>query len=121
MNQLGKVYTRPWGSYLTIIQEPGYQVKKLFVNGHSKLSLQYHNHRSEHWIVVKGEILSQVGQDQLKLGVNQTVFIAKGVRHRIINQTSEPAELVEVQCGNYLGEDDIVRLEDDYGRVPVSD
>lgn len=110
--------TRPWGSYQTIqMKEGNYQVKTITVNPGQKLSLQYHHHRSEHWVVVRGSIVAQVGEDFHAINTNGSIYIPKGVKHRIINQGPEEAELIEVQVGDYLGEDDIVRLEDAYGRA----
>jgi len=109
---------RPWGSYQTLSIEPGkYQVKTIKVLPGQKLSLQYHYKRSEHWIVVKGTIIAQVGEDFHTINPNGSIYIPKGVKHRIINDSEEISELIEVQVGKYLGEDDIVRIEDFYGRV----
>lgn len=109
---------RPWGSYKTLKMEEGvYQVKSIIVKSGQKLSLQYHHRRSEHWIVVRGRIIAQVGDDFHTIDTNRSIYIPKGVKHRIINRSMDEAELIEVQVGSYLGEDDIVRLEDDYGRV----
>ena len=116
--------TRPWGSFETILANTVasnsneiYQVKRIIVNPHSKLSLQYHYKRSEHWIVVKGSIVAQVGDDFHVINRNGSIYIPKGVNHRIINETDARAELIEVQIGEYVGEDDIVRIEDIYGRT----
>jgi len=110
---------RPWGSFRTIEKPEGgmYHIKKLVVNPEARLSLQYHNHRSEHWVVTKGMIIAQVGHDFHSLHENQSIYIPKGVKHRIICVSSIPAEIVEVQFGNILDEDDIVRLDDMYGRA----
>jgi mannose-6-phosphate isomerase len=108
---------RPWGSFETLeMKDKCYQVKRIEVNPGQKLSLQYHNHRSEHWIVTEGQIIAQVGADFQILSKNQSIYIPKNVNHRIINKGSVKAVLIEVQIGDYLGEDDIVRIEDDYGR-----
>ena len=110
--------TRPWGSFETILQKiKSYQVKRLIIKPQQKLSLQFHNQRSEHWIVVEGEIIAQIGDDYHILTRNQSLYIPKHVKHRIENRSRKDAVLVEVQIGDYLGEDDITRLEDDYGRV----
>lgn len=112
------ITTRPWGTFETLSMSEGqYQVKRITVLPQKKLSLQFHNHRSEHWIVVQGEIVAQVGDDFQQLQKNQSLYIPKHVKHRIINNTSKSAVLIEVQVGDYLGEDDITRLEDDYGRL----
>lgn len=109
---------RPWGSYQTVhMVDNTYQVKTITVKPLQKLSLQYHHQRSEHWVVTRGSIKAQVGDDFHNLHANQSIYIPKGAKHRIINETETDAELIEVQVGDYLGEDDIVRLEDVYGRV----
>ena len=107
---------RPWGSWEVLDQGPGYKVKRITVDPHSRLSLQTHAHRSEHWVVVAGVATCTVGNRQLVLGVGERVSVPLGARHRIANGETSELVLVEVQFGTYLGEDDIVRLEDDYGR-----
>ena len=87
------------------------------MNPGKSLSLQYHHRRSEHWVVVKGEALVQIGDDVRTVAQNQSVYIPKGVKHRLTNQGDEPIDLIEVQSGDYFGEDDIVRLEDNFGRA----
>ncbi|MXZ50666.1 MAG: mannose-1-phosphate guanylyltransferase/mannose-6-phosphate isomerase [Rhodobacteraceae bacterium] len=111
-----RVY-RPWGSYESIRQGEGFQVKSLMVHPNAKLSLQAHRHRSEHWTVVRG--LAKVTCDDtiLTLEPNQSTYIPLGARHRLENPGSEELEVIEVQCGSYLGEDDIIRFEDDFGRI----
>ena len=111
-----KVY-RPWGSYESVDAADGFQVKRIAVNPGQSLSLQMHHRRSEHWVVVRGEVRVTRGEEQFALGVNQSTYIPAGTRHRLENPGTEPAHLIEVQCGDYLGEDDIVRFEDDYGRA----
>ena len=113
-----KTVERPWGNYQCLDRgvNVGFQVKRLVVYPHKRLSLQSHNQRSEHWVVVQGTIKCIVGDDTHTLNVNQTVYIPKGVKHRIINSSDDDAVVIETQIGNYLGEDDIVRFEDDYGR-----
>lgn len=107
---------RPWGSYDSIDAGDGYQVKRITVKPGKSLSLQYHHQRSEHWVVVKGAALVQIGDDEQLVGENQAAYIPKGVKHRLTNPGDTPIHLIEVQSGSYLGEDDIVRLEDKYGR-----
>ena len=111
--------TRPWGSYCTIFgtDYSGFKVKFIQVTPGKRLSLQRHEKRSEHWTVVKGTLQVQVGQDVHLVHPNQSVYIPKGVLHRAHNTGKEQARFIEVQVGEYLGEDDIERLEDDYGRV----
>jgi mannose-1-phosphate guanylyltransferase/mannose-6-phosphate isomerase len=108
---------RPWGSYTVLTESDQYKVKKLTVDPHQKMSLQMHEKRSEHWVVVTGEIIVTRGEDRVKLKANEGVTIPIGTAHRIENPGDETAELVEVQLGDYLGEDDIIRFDDDYGRV----
>ncbi len=107
---------RPWGSYDGIDSEDNFQVKRLIVNPGAVLSLQKHAHRSEHWVVVKGTARITRNDEEFDLNVNESTYIAIGDVHRIANPYDEPVHIIEVQCGDYLGEDDIVRLEDDYGR-----
>ena len=112
---------RPWGSYTSLELGDNYQVKRINVNPGARLSLQSHNHRAENWIVVKGEALVTVNDDQFVVKKGERAFIPKGARHRMENRGPEPLALIEVQSGNYLGEDDIVRYEDDYGRTAPAD
>ncbi|QIL92057.1 mannose-1-phosphate guanylyltransferase/mannose-6-phosphate isomerase [Microbulbifer sp. SH-1] len=107
---------RPWGYYDSIDAGPRFQVKRIVVKPGCQLSLQMHHHRAEHWIVVRGTAKVTRGDDQLLLTENESTFIPLGVVHRLENPGSIPLELIEVQSGSYLGEDDIVRLEDKYGR-----
>lgn len=109
-------WIRPWGWYASIDAGPGFQVKRIHVNPGASLSLQSHVHRSENWVVVLG--LAEVTQAErvYSLGVSESVFIEKGQRHRLANRTTSDLEIIEVQTGSYLGEDDIVRYEDVYGR-----
>lgn len=111
-----KVY-RPWGWYDSIANAPGFQVKRIGVKPGQKLSLQMHHKRAEHWIVVKGTAKVTIDDRVFDLTENQSCFIPLGSKHRLENTTQEPLELVEVQCGSYLGEDDIVRFDDLYGRA----
>jgi len=107
---------RPWGSYDSLENADGFQVKRLIVSPGAILSLQKHAHRAEHWVVVRGKARITKNEDEFDLGVNESVYIAIGDVHRIANPFDEPVHIIEVQCGDYLGEDDIVRLEDNYGR-----
>lgn len=108
---------RPWGTYETIERGTRYQVKRIVVNPGAKLSLQMHHHRSEHWIIVTGTARVTRGEEQFMLTENQSTYIPLGVIHRIENPGNIPLEFIEVQSGSYLGEDDIVRFEDTYGRA----
>jgi mannose-1-phosphate guanylyltransferase / mannose-6-phosphate isomerase len=110
-----KVY-RPWGAYDSIDMADRFQVKRITVKPGAALSLQMHHHRAEHWIVVSGTARVTRGEDVFLLGENQSTFIPLGVKHRLENPGKVPLELIEVQSGSYLGEDDIVRFEDVYGR-----
>lgn len=110
-----KVY-RPWGYYDSIDSGDRYQVKCIVVNPGQKLSLQMHHHRAEHWIVVNGTAKVQKGENSILLTENQSIYIPLGETHALENPGKVPLELIEVQSGSYLGEDDIVRFEDLYGR-----
>jgi len=107
---------RPWGYYDSLENKEGFQVKRLVVKPGAVLSLQKHAHRAEHWVCVQGIARITKNDEEFDLGVNESAYIAIGDVHRIANPYDEPAHIIEVQCGDYLGEDDIVRLEDDYGR-----
>jgi mannose-1-phosphate guanylyltransferase len=108
---------RPWGKYDSIDHAEGYQVKRITVNPGAKLSVQMHYHRSEHWIVVAGKARVHYSERSLDLNVNESTYHAKEVIHALENLGEMPLELIEVQVGDYLGEDDIVRYEDRYGRA----
>ncbi len=107
---------RPWGYYESIYQASGFQVKRIGVYPGQRLSLQMHHHRAEHWVIVKGRARVVRNEETLELDENQSVYIPKEAKHRIENIGPELLEFVEVQYGSYLGEDDIVRFQDDYGR-----
>ena len=107
---------RPWGSYDSIDQDDGFQVKRIKVKPGGRLSLQSHKHRAEHWIVVRGTARVTRDNDVFELHANQSTYIPLGAKHRLENPGSGMLELIEVQSGDYLGEDDIVRYEDVYGR-----
>lgn len=107
---------RPWGSYESLIISERFQVKLIVVNPGQQLSLQKHFHRAEHWIVVSGVAEVTREDEVFDLSEDQSTYIPQGARHRLANRTDIPVELIEVQSGSYLGEDDIVRFEDDYGR-----
>lgn len=109
--------TRPWGDYQCIDHAQRYQVKHITVNQNAQLSLQMHNHRAEHWIIVKGTALVTCGEETFLLTENQSTYIPIGEKHRLENPGKIPLEMIEVQSGSYLGEDDIVRFEDIYGRA----
>ena len=108
---------RPWGWYDSIDEGEHFKVKRIMVKPGASLSLQKHHHRAEHWIVVSGHGEVTCDDKVITLGPNQSTYIPQGSIHRLANRTDEPLELIEVQSGSYLGEDDIVRFEDHYGRV----
>ena len=108
---------RPWGWYDSIDQGDRFQVKRIVVNPGARLSLQMHHHRAEHWVVVRGTAEVTKGDETFFLGENESTFIPRGHTHRLANPGKLPLEIIEVQSGSYLGEDDIVRFEDGYGRV----
>lgn len=109
---------RPWGTYETVARGNRFQTKRIVVNPGEKLSLQMHHQRSEHWIVVSGTARVTVGDDVRLLQENESTYVPAGAIHRLENPGKIPLHLIEVQCGPYLGEDDIVRLEDSYDRLP---
>ena len=108
---------RPWGMYEVLDEGDTYKVKRIEVKPGHRLSLQSHENRCEHWVIVNGEAVVTVGEKELHLKANQEVLIPVKTRHRIANQGSEALVVIEVQCGAYLGEDDIQRFDDDYDRV----
>jgi len=110
-----KVY-RPWGHYLSIEEKNNWQIKNIQVNPGASLSLQKHFHRSEHWVVVEGTAKVQVENEIKILVKNESIYIPLGSKHRLSNPDKKPLIIIEIQSGNYLGEDDIVRFKDDYGR-----
>ena len=107
---------RPWGRWTVLGEGDGYKVKRIEVNPGHRLSLQMHHHRSEHWIVVSGTAKVVIGDQVEHIGVQESTFVPAGTTHRIENPGPRPLIIIEIQSGLYLGEDDIVRLQDDYGR-----
>jgi mannose-6-phosphate isomerase len=114
---IGESDVRPWGSWHVIDEGKGFKVKRIEVLPHSRLSYQTHEHRAEHWFVVEGRCTYVLDGETGTVGPGGSVDIAIGAAHRIVNDTDEPLVIVEVQRGDYTGEDDIVRLEDDFGRA----
>ncbi len=108
---------RPWGWYDAIDQGPGFKVKRILVKPGASLSLQKHHKRAEHWVVVSGTAKVQCGDKTITLHENQSTYIPLGEAHRLSNPGTAPLEIIEIQSGDYLGEDDIVRLDDQYGRI----
>ena len=113
-----KTVHRPWGSYTILEDGDDCKVKRLTVKPGHVLSLQLHNRRSEHWTVVNGTAKVRIGEREFLLNANESAYIPMNTVHRLENPTAQDIHLIEVQCGDYFGEDDIVRLEDRYGRVP---
>jgi len=109
---------RPWGSYEGIDSGARFQVKRLSVKPGAQLSLQMHHQRAEHWVVVKGTARVTCGERVFDLQENESTYIPLGEKHRLENPGTTPLEVIEIQSGDYLGEDDIVRFEDVYDRVP---
>ena len=107
---------RPWGNYLSIAKGKGWQLKLIEVNPGAALSLQKHKYRSEHWVVVKGQAHVKIEENELILNENESTFIPLGHKHQLSNIKNFPLQIIEVQCGDYLGEDDIIRFQDKYGR-----
>lgn len=107
---------RPWGSYTVLAEGDGFKVKQINVSPGGKLSLQMHYHRSEHWTVVSGTGKVTLGDKESLLRVNESTYIPVGVKHRLENPGKLTLRIIEVQNGRYLGEDDIVRFDDIYGR-----
>jgi mannose-1-phosphate guanylyltransferase / mannose-6-phosphate isomerase len=110
---------RPWGTYTVLEEGPGFKIKRIEVKPGASLSLQMHQHRSEHWIVVSGTATVRNGERELTVATNESTFIPARNQHRLANGGAIPLVIIEVQTGSYLGEDDIVRYDDQYGRVPV--
>ena len=108
---------RPWGSFTILEEGPGYKIKRIEVTPGHRLSLQMHHHRSEHWIVVAGTAKVTCGDQELTLTSNQSTYVPQCTCHRLENPGVIPLVLIEVQNGEYLGEDDIVRFADDYARA----
>lgn len=116
MTEVHTTAHRPWGTYTILDDSKGYKVKQIVVHSGAKLSLQYHHHRSEHWIVVSGTATVTIGEKTFELKQNESTYIPKEAHHRLANMHKEDLILIEAQVGPYLGEDDIVRIQDDYKR-----
>ena len=115
--RLHRTVTRPWGAFTVLEEGPGFKIKRIEVKPGAALSLQVHQQRSEHWVVVGGEARVTNDNRVYALRANESTYIPARTRHRLENPGAEPLVIIEVQCGDYLGEDDIVRLKDEYGRV----
>jgi mannose-1-phosphate guanylyltransferase len=115
--KLHKTVSRPWGAYTVLQEGPGFKIKRIEVRPGAMLSLQLHHRRSEHWVVVSGQARVTNGDRVYTIRTNESTFIPQETKHRLENPTAEPLVLIEVQCGTYVGEDDIVRFDDQYGRI----
>lgn len=118
--QLTKIHStvyRPWGTYTVLEEGSNFKIKRIVINPNGRLSMQLHHHRSEHWVVVSGTAKITNGEQEFLLQENQSAYIPQGQKHRLENPGEEPLHIIEVQCGDYVGEDDIVRFDDIYGRV----
>jgi mannose-1-phosphate guanylyltransferase / mannose-6-phosphate isomerase len=115
-HKLHRTVLRPWGTYTVLEEGPGFKIKRIVVKSGASLSLQMHYHRSEHWVVVSGTAMVVNGDQELMVRTNESTFIRAGHRHRLANPGKVDLVMIEVQSGSYLGEDDIVRFEDKYGR-----
>lgn len=116
-HKLHRTVHRPWGTYTVLEEGPGFKIKHIEVRPGASLSLQMHHHRSEHWIVVAGTAHVVNGDRELVVNANESTFVPAGNKHRLANRGPDPLVIIEVQSGPYVGEDDIVRFEDQYGRV----
>jgi mannose-1-phosphate guanylyltransferase/mannose-6-phosphate isomerase len=114
--RIHRTVLRPWGAYTLLQEGPGFKIKRIEVKPGAALSLQLHRRRSEHWVVVAGEARVTNGDRTYALHANESTFIPADTRHRLENPGTEPLLVIEVQCGDYVGEDDIVRFDDRYGR-----
>jgi mannose-1-phosphate guanylyltransferase/mannose-6-phosphate isomerase len=117
-HQVHRTVHRPWGSYTVLEEASGHKIKRIVVKPEASLSLQMHHHRSEHWVVLSGTAEVVNGDREYTVGPNESSFIPAGQKHRLTNNGSEELVMIEVQTGSYVGEDDIVRFEDIYGRTP---
>ena len=116
MKEEEKRSDRPWGSWELLFAGDGFKVKRIIVKPGQRLSLQSHNKRSEHWTVVRGIATIVIGDKEEAVHYNESRYIEKKQKHRLENHTKTDVEIIEVQCGEYFGEDDIIRYSDDYNR-----
>ena len=110
---------KPWGYFQILKAEEGFLVKEISVNPMGKLSLQSHKHRSEHWVVVEGEAIVTIDENKYNLGINESIYIPLGSKHRLENNSKNNLKIIEIQIGKILKEEDITRYEDIYGRKVV--
>jgi mannose-1-phosphate guanylyltransferase/mannose-6-phosphate isomerase len=116
-HKLHRTVHRPWGTYTVLEEGDGFKIKRIEVKPGASLSLQMHRHRSEHWVVVNGTAKVINGEREMLVNTNESTFIPAGHKHRLTNPGTTSCVMIEVQCGAYVGEDDIVRFEDAYGRI----
>ena len=116
-HKIHRTVHRPWGTYTVLEEGKGFKIKRIVVKSGASLSLQMHHHRSEHWVVVDGTAAVVNGDQEITLQTNQSTYIPAGHKHRLSNPGMIDLVMIEVQSGPYLGEDDIVRFEDRYGRI----
>lgn len=117
LTEIHQTVYRPWGSYTVLEESTNFKIKRIVVNPGAKLSMQMHKHRAEHWVVVSGVATITNNEIEFTLNENQSTYISKTHKHRLENKGSEPLAIIEVQCGDYVGEDDIIRFDDVYGRI----
>jgi mannose-1-phosphate guanylyltransferase/mannose-6-phosphate isomerase len=117
-HELHRTVHRPWGSYTVLEEAPGHKIKRIVVKPQASLSLQMHHHRSEHWVVLQGTAQVVNGSRHYTVQPNESTFIPAGEKHRLTNSGTDEVVIIEVQTGSYVGEDDIVRFDDIYGRTP---
>ena len=117
LTEIHQTVYRPWGSYTVLEESTNFKIKRIVVNPGAKLSMQMHKHRAEHWVVVSGVATITNNEIEFTLNENQSTYISKTHKHRLENKGTEPLAIIEVQCGDYVGEDDIIRFDDSYGRV----
>lgn len=117
LTEIHQTVYRPWGSYTVLEESTNFKIKRIVVNPGAKLSMQMHKHRAEHWVVVSGIATITNNEIEFNLNENQSTYISKTHKHRLENKGSEPLAIIEVQCGDYVGEDDIIRFDDAYGRI----
>ena len=111
-----KITQKPWGSYQVLHQEQEFLLKKLIINPGEEISSQFHNHRHEHWVILSGAIVVILDGKNSEMLINDHIYVPKGSKHQIINSSEDPAEIIEIQSGRIIAEDDIVRLSDKYKR-----
>ena len=115
-SKIHSITYRPWGNFITIEENENWKVKKIEINPGSRISLQLHKHRSEHWIVVSGIANVEIDDKFSEIRKNESIYVPKGCKHRLSNLSKKSLIIIEIQSGSYLGEDDIIRFKDMYGR-----